>query len=257
MTIPRPLAEVDASVLRGITVLATDIDGTMTTAGKIPPAVLEACERLYAVGVEVVPVTGRSAGEALGLARYLPRVRRAVAENGAVLVEPDAPVRWLFGRPDVSKLRETAALLGGTRPLKPAPCAPFRVADAAFEREGRETDELVALRSAALAQGVQLVWSSVHIHLSLHAPDKGAGLVALLSDETRPGAVAAIGDAPNDEGFWRPGRFGLPVGTSAVLRPSSGIDCLPRWVVGEGAVGWVELAEALVNARVTTPRAAD
>ncbi|MFM2152015.1 MAG: hypothetical protein RL199_450 [Pseudomonadota bacterium] len=246
---PRPLSEVEASTLSGVSLLATDIDGTMTRGGKIPPEVLEACERLHQSGVEVVPVTGRSAGEALGLARYLPRVGRAVAENGAVLVEPDAPVRWLFGEADPSRLHEVARRIGFERPLRPAPCAPFRVADAAFERDGRETAELRRLQSAAMAEGVHLVWSSVHVHLSLHPPDKGAGLERLLAGETPASAVAVIGDAPNDEGFWRPGRFGLPVGTSAVLNPASGVGTLPSWFVGEGADGWVELARAISRAR--------
>jgi hypothetical protein len=249
MTTPRPLVEVDAAILSGIHVLATDIDGTMTRGGKIPPEVLEACERLHRAGVELVPVTGRSAGEALGLARYLPRVRRAVAENGAVLVEPDAPVRWLLGQPDPARLHAVAARIGGGRPLRPAPCAPFRVADVAFERDGRDVVELHRLQSAAQAEGVHLVWSSVHVHLSVHPPDKGAGLAALLGDETPATRVAAIGDAPNDEGFWLPGRFGLPVGTSAVLHEGSGVSCLPAWVVGEAADGWLELVEAIVGAR--------
>ena len=52
-----------------------------------------------------------------------------------------------------------------------------------------------------MEQGVHLVWSSVHIHLSLHAPDKGVGLLTFLQEMSiPPAAVAAIGDAPNDSG---------------------------------------------------------
>jgi hydroxymethylpyrimidine pyrophosphatase-like HAD family hydrolase len=247
----RPLAEAPAPLLRSIRLLATDIDGTMTRAGKLPPEVLQALQRLHAAGVEVVPVTGRSAGEALGLARYLPTVQRALAENGAVAVVPDAPHRLLLGHADRPRLLAVARDITDVgSPLEPAPCAAFRLADVAFERAGRTLEQLSALRVRAREAGVQLSWSSVHVHLSLHVPDKGAGLLGLLAGgRVKPGEVATVGDAPNDAGFWVPGRFGLPVGTAEVAGQSAALDSLPLWAVGHAADGWLELAEALLRAR--------
>jgi predicted mannosyl-3-phosphoglycerate phosphatase (HAD superfamily) len=62
--------------------IATDVDGTLTRAGKLDPAALAAITRLVAAGVAVVPVSGRPAGEVTGLCRYLPGVTRGLAENG-------------------------------------------------------------------------------------------------------------------------------------------------------------------------------
>jgi len=247
----RPLSEAPASQLRSIRLVATDIDGTMTRNGRLPPEVLAALESLHAAGVEVLPVTGRSAGEALGLARYLPTVKGALAENGAVRVVPDAPHRLLFGEADRPRLLAVArAIAEPTDALEPAPCAHFRLADVAFERAGRPQGLLQRLQVRALENGVHLSWSSVHVHLSLHPPDKGAGLMAWLREAgIPPEAVATIGDAPNDAGFWTAGRFGLPVGTSDVAAQAAVLPALPEWGVGHAADGWLELAQALLAAR--------
>jgi len=247
----RPLAEAPASQLRSIRLLATDIDGTMTRAGKLSPDVLSALEALHASGVEVLPVTGRSAGEALGLARYLPTVKGALAENGAVRVVPDAPHQLLFGEVDRARLLAVARTLAEPGDaLQPAPCAHFRLADVAFERAGRPQGLLQRLQVRALENGVHLSWSSVHVHLSLHPPDKGAGLLAWLREAgLSPAEVATIGDAPNDAGFWTPGRFGLPVGTSDVAAQAEVLTALPAFGVGHAADGWLQLAQALLAAR--------
>ena len=247
----RPLSQAPVTSLRSIRLLATDIDGTMTRGGKLPPEVLEMMESLHRAGVEVLPVTGRSAGEALGLARYLPTVRRALAENGAVAVVPDAPHRLLLGEADRPRLLAVARDIADPgSPLEPAPCAHFRLADVAFERAGRTLEQLTGLRTRAREAGVQLSWSSVHVHLSLHVPDKGAGLLQLLrGDGVEAAEVATIGDAPNDAGFWVPGRFGLPVGTSDVASQAAALEALPAWSVAHAADGWLELAAALLAAR--------
>ena len=249
---PRPLAEAPRERLAAISLLATDVDGTMTREGRIPPAILSACEALMRAGVEVMPVTGRSSGEALGLARYLPGVKRAIAENGAVLVVPDAPHRLLLGAADRVRLHATAREIvrAGEAPLEPAPCEPFRLADVAFERAGRNEEVLVGLRDRAAALGVRLVWSSVHVHLSLHEPDKGRGLSAFAEEVAIPrSAIAVVGDAPNDAGFWSPGRFGLAVGTAEVWPQRHVLPHLPEFSVGHSAGGWLELASAICAAR--------
>jgi len=123
----------------------------MTRDGKFPPKVLEAMETLFALGVEVVPVTGRSAGEALGLARYLPTVKRAIAENGGVMIIPDRPHEVLLGTPDKETVLSVAiAIADEGEPLEPAPCSAFRIADVAFERAGRSQEVCQVLQVSRL-----------------------------------------------------------------------------------------------------------
>src|SRR5688572_18292 len=63
--------------------LFCDMDGTLTTEGRIEDETLSALEALDAAGVALVLVTGRAAGWAHALAHLQP-FRAAIAENGGV-----------------------------------------------------------------------------------------------------------------------------------------------------------------------------
>ncbi|MBX3021456.1 MAG: HAD-IIB family hydrolase [Bdellovibrionales bacterium] len=75
----KSLAEFHA---RGVRILLTDIDGTLTEHGRLPPHSYEALSRLTASGFQVIPVTGRPAGWCEMIARLWP-VHGVVGENGA------------------------------------------------------------------------------------------------------------------------------------------------------------------------------
>ncbi|HTL87953.1 MAG TPA: HAD hydrolase family protein, partial [Leptolyngbya sp.] len=66
----RPLDQ--AENLESIRLIATDMDGTLTIDQKFTPQVLRAFEQLNQAGIEVLIVTGRSAGWVSGLIHYLP-----------------------------------------------------------------------------------------------------------------------------------------------------------------------------------------
>lgn len=239
----------------GVRLLATDVDGTLTKSHAhvslgLDPEVVAQIARLCALGIEVVPVSGRPAGEVLGLVRYLPGVRRGIAENGQVEVVPDHPVRWLGPPTDRPAIRTVALEIGEAAGLTLRVTAddPFRVGDVAFERD-RATDEtLAALVPAVRARGLFITWSNVHIHFTPSAPDKGA---ALLSAAGVPGAqIVTIGDAPNDAGLFVAGRFGTTVGTADVLRQRAVMPAMPELVTtGAESAGFLELAAALIAAR--------
>jgi hydroxymethylpyrimidine pyrophosphatase-like HAD family hydrolase len=240
--------------LAGVGIVATDVDGTLTTAGALTAVVVDAIAQLGAAGVEVIPVSGRSAGEVLGLVRYLPGVTRGIAENGQVLVEPDRPLRWLVAPPDrrdiEARAREVARIAGET--LELAPDHPFRVGDVAFERAGRADSVIAGLATAAEARGLHVVWSSVHIHFSSTPPDKGAGLErALGADGPTLDHVLTMGDAPNDAGLFVADRFGASVGTHDVVDHAAYMASLPTFVceAREGAA-FLTVARALLSRRV-------
>ncbi|HET6582126.1 MAG TPA: HAD hydrolase family protein [Nannocystaceae bacterium] len=237
--------------------VATDVDGTLTREGALAPEVLGAIARLVAAGIEVVPVSGRSAGEVLGIVRYLPGVRRGIAENGLVEVIPDAPVR-LLGRDrvdgdppaDRSQVREAARRIGDAvgLPLSPTPDDVFRIADVAFERAGRTDEELGALAAAIRAESLHVTWSNVHVHVTREPPDKGRAVLAAAGVE--PLAIATIGDAPNDAGLFVAGRFGLTVGTADVPRQAAVMPHMPEFVTAHPeAEAFLELAAWLLLAR--------
>ncbi len=253
----QPLDSVAHERLAAIRLIATDIDGTLTRAvgqpegGRLDPRVLEMFAALKVAGVEVLPVTGRPAGEALGLARYLPAVRHALAENGATFVTPDHPVEYLQKAPNRERLLAVAEVLGKSgRPWELAPDYFCRLADLAWLREGRDDAELDLLRNQAREHGLSLVWSNVHIHLSEHVPDKGLGVLEIARRLNVPAhAVATIGDAPNDAGLWIHGRFGLTAGTGQVRGQEAYIPELPMVLVADACEGWLEFAGAVLAAQ--------
>lgn len=230
--------------------VATDVDGTLTRAGKLDPDAISAITRLAAAGVAVVPVSGRPAGEVCGLCRYLPGVTRGLAENGLLEVIPDRAPRWL-GRPtDKNRLRQVGARLDaehGAR-LRLTGDDFCRLGDVAYEREGRDEAELLRLRALAEAMGVHLVWSNVHVHLAEAVPDKGAAVLRLAAElNVDPRAIVTIGDAPNDAGLFVGGRFGATVGTADIAAQLQFLPEPPQYATAarEGA-GFVEMAEAVL-----------
>ncbi len=246
-----PLAEVARERLTSITVVATDVDGTLTRDGELGLDLVRALVELRAAGIRVIPISGRPAGEVLGLCRYLP-VEFGVAENGLFEIVPDAAPRWLSEPSDTGRLRDVGEHLNreldaGLRLTGDAFC---RLGDVAYEREGRDEAELLRLRTAAEAHGVYLIWSSVHIHLAAQMPDKGAGLLTLLDQRNiDPRTVVTVGDAPNDAGLFAADRFGLTVGTADVLTQRRWFPHLPEYVTTARELdGFLQLAELLLRA---------
>ena len=248
----RPLAELSEARAEAVRVVATDVDGTLTQQGRLSSALLAAFESLAHAGVEIIPVSGRPAGEVLALCRYLPGVSRGIAENGMVQVWPDAPAKLLADPRGKQSVMDALGNLTHAlaRPLRPAPDAFCRLADVAFERDGRDFAELHRIRRAARAVGLHCVWSNVHVHLSVVAPDKGKGLAKILAESQLPAnAVATIGDAPNDVGMFASDRFGVTVGTGQIRALREELLVLPEFVTdGDEVAGFVELANAILAA---------
>lgn len=251
---PRALAEAPAARLAKLSVIATDVDGTLTRAGKLGAELLDALTQLRAAGVSIIPISGRPAGEVLGLCRYLPGVGFGVAENGLLEIEADHAPRWLGEPTDTARLRAVGEHLNrehsaGLRVTGDAFC---RLGDVAYERDGRDEPTLLRLRELAEGEGVFLIWSNVHIHLAAREPDKGAGLLSLLARRgIDPLTVVTVGDAPNDGGLFVPDRFGLTVGTADVLAQSQWFSALPEFVTGAREIdGFLELAQRVLATRL-------
>lgn len=248
------LAELEPSVrealLGRVRTIATDVDGTLTHGRALDPEVVRVIAALARKGLRIVPVSGRPAGEVLGLCRYLPGVERAIAENGLLEIVPDQPPRWLGEPTDRAALLEAGRLLNQEHEarLRLAADHPFRLGDVAYERDGRGPVELERLRRAAADLGVCMVWSSVHVHLTPRPPDKGLGLLRFAADHgLDPATILTIGDAPNDEGLFAPGRFGATVGTADVPAQAPAFRWLPAYVTtGRESMGFLEVAEALL-----------
>lgn len=246
-TTPKPLGALTDTELRSVCVLATDVDGTLTSDSVLTADVVGAIHDLSAVGIEVIPVSGRCYGELAGLVRYLPGVKRGIAENGLIEARPDQAPRWLGEAPDVERLRARVRRVVERcqRQLEPAADARIRLGDLAFEREAASHEILVELEREAAREGIHCIWSSVHIHFSERSPDKGRGLCMLLGDACE--GVLTMGDAPNDGGLFDPRYFGLSVGTADVADQRAEFRALPRFITSEReGAAFLEVATRLL-----------
>ncbi len=250
---PQPLSsltERDILAIRGsVRLIATDVDGTLTTGGKLQPTVTHAIKALDMLGIEVLLVSGRPAGELQGLVRYLPCVRRGIAENGLLLVVPDRAPEWIDGATDTGRLRAIGEQLNRDHEARLVLTGDSycRLGDVAYERDGRDVTELLRLRDVAEGLGVHFIWSNVHVHLAQEIPDKGAAVLKLLKSEHRsPESVLTVGDAPNDAGLFVADRFGVSVGTAEVLEQLGSFSDVPRYVTdGREGAAFLEVAALL------------
>jgi HAD superfamily hydrolase (TIGR01484 family) len=243
----------------GVRALFTDLDGTLTQAGRVRPSTYGALGALQAAGVDVVVVTGRPAGWAEGIARMWP-VRAVVAENGGVLFLPGGRKVYSVAASSLAAARrrmhaaarEVARRVPGARLSTDAP---FTEVNLALDwNEDVHLPESAARRMEALlrARGYNAVRSSVHVNFWPGRFDKLTAcrriVRALGGDPADLAPYLYVGDALNDEPMFRgfPRSVGVAnvrdVWDDLVHKPSRVTRCRE----GEG---FEEVARAVLRAR--------
>ncbi len=261
------LGQFPAAQRRQIKGVFTDIDDTLTDDGRLGAAAYAALERLKAAGLLVVPITGRPAGWCDLIARQWP-VDAVVGENGAFYFWHDHAARKLkqrflqtdqereAGRPKLEAL--SARILREVPGAGIASDQPYRIADLAIDfcedvpKLPREAvDRIVALFEQS---GATAKISSIHVNGWFGRYDK-LGMTRLMMQELYNVDLDAerehyvfVGDSPNDAPMF--GFFPNAVGVANVRDFADRMVSLPRWVTqARGGAGFVELAEALLQAR--------
>lgn len=242
----------DRKRLRDIRLVASDVDGTLTTSGKITSTAVGALESLAASGIDVLLVTGRSAGWGAALAAYTPGVLGVVAENGAVLCLPGAdmaPVAFegLPPRSAIASMDEALAEVLTIYPgLAPGQDNFCRITDRTVSASPGVEPTIVA--AVAGRHGLRHTYSTVHHHLSSSRLDKCSGVLRTLEhlgmglDPARQ--VVTVGDSANDEPLFARGTFALTVGVAG----TDALAVAPQVLTaGAGGEGFVELAGALLR----------
>jgi HAD superfamily hydrolase (TIGR01484 family) len=255
----RPLAQADCSRVRAV---FTDVDGTLTTAGRLRATTLEAIEDLVGGGIDVVLVSGRPAGWGEAWARQLP-VRGVIVENGGLYFAwRGARLTRVYAEPDGQRQRHRAALqrhvAAALRKVKGARLSSDSVytevdlaidyaEDAALGEDAAET-----LERFLRARGVKAVRSSVHVNCWLGDFDKQSMVRKFLRTEwktpLREGDLRFIyaGDSLNDAPMFD--AFALSVGVANVKDVLHLIDAEPKFVTQavEGK-GFEELARRILR----------
>lgn len=252
--------------LGGVEVLFSDVDGTLTTQGRLRAATLRALELLVDDGLEVVLVTGRPAGWAEAFARTLP-VRGVIAENGALYfaragagaglvkryVQPPR-VRRADRRRLLAEVRRVLARVPGARLSMDSQYTEVDLAIDYNESVHLGSRAAAALEAGLHARGVRAVRSSVHVNCWLGRFDKLSTVDRFIERELkaarrdRPLAYAYVGDSLNDAPMFE--GFALSVGVANVADVLDALEAPPAFVTrAREGEGFAELARALRAAR--------
>jgi hydroxymethylpyrimidine pyrophosphatase-like HAD family hydrolase len=212
-------------------VLASDVDGTLATFGRVPPEAFEAVERYRVAGGVVVLVTGRRVPE---LHRVFPGLVEAVdlviAENGGVLLAQDGTTRQL-GAPLPAGLPRRLEE-AGARELDPGEVV------VSFSSEDTEKVRHV------VPDGWHLVLNKDRAMVLPVGVDKGTGLCAAVEVLGRPlEDVVAVGDGENDATLLAQAGWGVAV-SDAVPALLEQADEVTR---GGASAGVVELLGRLLS----------
>jgi hypothetical protein len=216
-----------------------------------------------------VPVTGRPAGWCDLIARQWP-VDAVVGENGAFWFAYDDATRRMR-RHHAKRAAQRAADRARLDAVRDAVLAQVPGAAVAADQFGREADlaidfreDVAPLDAAAVARivaifeahGAVAKVSSIHVNGWFGDWDKRTTATRLLAerfdlDVTDPvvaAQVVYVGDSPNDAPLFA--AFPNAVGVANVNDFRGQLPAEPTWVTcGRGADGFVELAQALLEAR--------
>ena len=263
----RPLGEFPIEARGRIRGVFTDIDGTLTTHGRLFAKAFTALERLQHSGLLVIPVTGRPAGWCDHIARMWP-VDAVVGENGAFWFRHDTKQGRLVKRYVVApeeRLRRGKRLFEiAARILEAVPgCAisadqAYREADLAidFREDVPELprEQIERIVEIMQEEGLTAKVSSIHVNGWFGDYDKLSTTRTMMRedfgidlDREREDFVFA-GDSPNDQPMFA--YFPHAVGVANVLEMADLMTEFPAWVTeSAGAVGFAEIAEALIPTR--------
>ncbi len=226
--------------------LLTDIDDTLTEHGRLPAESYLALQRLRRAGLIVIPVTGRPAGWCDLIARQWP-VDGVIGENGALYfryLDPERRMLRQYARDAVRRAADRLKL------------------DRIREEVLASCEDVPALPRAAVDRIVEIFAkhgatakiSSIHVNGWYGSYDKLtmtrrflAEAMSIDMDANRE-AMVFVGDSPNDAPMFD--FFPRSVGVANVLDFADDLRHKPRYVTkARGALGFVELADALLAAR--------
>ena len=250
-----------------VQVLLCDIDGTMTSAGRLGADAYRAMEQLAGAGVSVVPVTGRPAGWCDLIARFWP-VAAVVGENGAFYfryVHDRRRMLRAWARDDAQRRLDRVRLTEiGAEVLRQVPGTAlaadqhYREADLAIDW----CEDVEPLDSGRVQQVIDLLHvhqltvkvSSIHVNAWFGTYDKLTMTTRLMREqfgidlEHERERLAFVGDSPNDEPMFR--FFPNSIAVANIAEFAQAIEHQPAFVTrGAEGAGFAELARIILARR--------
>jgi HAD superfamily hydrolase (TIGR01484 family) len=241
--------------LTDIRLIATDIDGTLTREGKFTTELLNAIDLLNTNGIELLLVTGRSAGWVSAVNNYLPVVG-SIAENGGVYFNTEGEFDFLTRIDRIEEHRQQLA----NRFWELQECYPqiqesidnqFRITDWTFDLAGLTDLELAQIASKCQLWGYSFTFSTIQCHIKPQNQDKGIAILQVLKQyfpELERKQVITVGDSPNDASMFDRSLFPHSVGVANIQHYASQIAHQPQYITKSPEVaGFCELVNLLTH----------
>jgi HAD superfamily hydrolase (TIGR01484 family) len=251
MTNPLPLPE----KLTDIRLIATDIDGTLTRAGKFSRELLESIDLLTASGIKLLLVTGRSAGWVSAVNNYLPVVG-SISENGGVYFNSDGEFDFLTRIEKIELHREQLAnrfweLQEAYPQIEESVDNQFRITDWTFDLTGLTNLELKQIDLQCREWGYSFTFSTIQCHIKPQNQDKGVAIVQVIKQyfpEIEPRQIITVGDSPNDASMFDRSLFPHSVGVANIQHYTSQLIHQPKYITQSPEVaGFCELVNSLTR----------
>jgi len=248
----KPIHALDPAAASGVRYVLFDIDGTITTDGKVTAGAYSALWRLHDAGFRPIPVTGRPAGWCDLIVRQWP-VTAVVGENGAfVFYFSEGRLRSYThpnAGPEGSRQKLDAVLQAAMRKVpgcRASKDQPYRLCDLAIDFNEDPPylglDAAEEIRAVCASMGAEAKISSIHVNAWFGRYDKLSTTLSFLKEmgEKRPKeTVFFLGDSPNDEPMFE--YFPMSCGVANVRRFVSSMKHLPAYVAPrEGAEGFAD-----------------
>jgi HAD superfamily hydrolase (TIGR01484 family) len=172
--------------------LACDYDGTVAQDGRVDEPTMGALERVRKSGRKLVLITGRELDDLLHVFTDVALFDRVVAENGAVLYDPQTRAETALGTRPPSTFVQVLERRG-VQPLSVG-----RVIVATWEPH--QATVLNTIREFGL--DLQVICNKGAVMVLPCGIDKATGLLAALKGlDVSPIEVVGVGDAENDQSF--------------------------------------------------------
>jgi HAD superfamily hydrolase (TIGR01484 family) len=244
-----------AAKLTDIQLIATDIDGTLTSNNKFTPDLFKAIESLNTKGIKLLLVTGRSAGWVGAINNYLP-IAGAIAENGGVYFNADSEYDFITRIESIETHREELAnrfweLQERYPQIEESIDNQFRVTDWTFDVAGLADIELTEIAKQCEQWGYSFTFSTVQCHIKPAEQDKSAGILWVLKQyfpDISTDRIVTVGDSPNDASMFDRSLFPHSVGVSNIRHYTDRLVYYPQYLTELPEVaGFCELVNLLTS----------
>jgi len=259
-----------------VSTVFTDIDDTLTTAGKLGAQAYTALEALQRAGLRVIPVTGRPAGWCDHIARMWP-VDGVIGENGAFYMWHDQDSGKLRTRHllDPAGRADNAARMAQVRQriLREVPgcalasdqfCRQYDLAiDFCEDVPALAPDQIDRIVQIMEQAGMTARISSIHVNGWFGDYDKLSMAKLMmqerygidLDDAAQRSRCVFAGDSPNDAPMFA--YFPLSVGVANVFNFFERLPHPPHFITRQACgAGFAELAQHLLSALASAPAGA-